>query len=343
MKLRFFSIFFLTTSLLIGSLRSDDVPGSADYPLIKRIAGSEIYFSKTTDFDRLKIALSKIEWSGAEGKVKPYESATVEGKLFTNYYRAPEKMGSLEVFRNYEQELKEAGFEILFSGEGGDVETPGYNNQIAREILNMTGAYGTPEEKAQWPLQNTDEKRAAYIAAKKSGENGELYASVYIAPNTVGEWLEIPAETTLIRLDVCEVKSREQRMELVKSEEMANEISLNGRVALYGILFDFDSAAIRPDSEPTLAEVVRLLNEKPDLSILVVGHTDATGSFDYNRTLSQKRAESVVANLVAQGISTQRLFPVGVSFSSPVATNRTEDGKAKNRRVELVDMAAGKR
>jgi outer membrane protein OmpA-like peptidoglycan-associated protein len=324
-------------------LVAGDAAGSSDHPLVKRITGSEIFFARNSDFDKLKLSLGKIEWNGAEAKVKPYQSATVEGKIRTNYYKVPEKMGVLEVLRNYEQGLKEAGFEILHGGQGEEIETPGYNNQIAREIYAMTGTYGTPEEKAQWPFQHTDEKKAGYLAAKKTGETGEVYASVYIVSNQHNKWLDIPVDRTLVRLDVCEVKAREQRMELVRSEEMASQIALNGRIALYGILFDSDKATLRPDSEPTLAEIARLLQEKPELNILVVGHTDATGSFDYNRGLSQKRAGSVVENLAAKGISKQRLFPVGVAFASPVATNTTEEGKAKNRRVELVDMAGGQK
>ena len=145
-----------------------------------------------------------------------------------------------------------------------------------------------------------------------------------------------------MRLDVCEVKNREQRMELVKSEEMAGEIALHGRIALYGVQFDFNSAAIKPESDPTLGEMARLLQENSGLKVLVVGHTDTVGSFEFNRGLSQKRAEAVVANLTSRGVSAGRLFPVGVSFASPVATNATEEGRAKNRRVELVDMAGGK-
>lgn len=333
---------FATALLFPVSLPSADIPGASDHPLVKRITGSEIFFSKSTDFDALKLSLSKLEWIGHEAKIKPFQSATVEGKRLTHYYKLPEKIGVLETFRNYQQDLKDSGFEILHSGQGEEVETPGYNNQIAKEILKMTGSYATPEEKAHWPFQNTDEKTAAYIAAKKSTDSGEIYVSAYIVPNTHNNWLNIPVDRTLVRLDICEVKSREQRMELVRSAEMASQISLNGRIALYGILFDFDKATLRSDSEPTLAEIARLLHESPQLSILVVGHTDATGSFDYNRTLSQKRAESVVENLAAKGIERQRLFPVGVSFASPVASNTTDDGKAKNRRVELVDMAAGK-
>lgn len=327
---------------LLPLSRAADAPGTSDHPLVKRIAGSEILFGKAADFDKLKLALGKLEWGGAEAKVKPYQSATVEGKIRTNYYKVPEQMGVLEVLRNYEQELREGGFEIVFRGQGDEIETPGYNNQIAREIYGMTGTYASPEEKVQWPFQHTDEKKAGYLAARKAGEAGEFHVAVYVVPNTHDKWLQIPVGRTLVRLDVCEVKARDQRMELVRSEEMAGQIALNGRVALYGILFDFDRATLRPDSQPTLAEIARLLQEKPDLHLLVVGHTDASGAFDYNRTLSQQRAESVVEDLAAKGVSRQRLFPVGVSFAAPVATNTTEEGKAKNRRVELVDMAGGK-
>lgn len=84
------------------------------------------------------------------------------------------------------------------------------------------------------------------------------------------------------------------------------------------------------------------MRERTDLSILVVGHTDATGSFDYNLGLSRRRAEAVVNRLVQLGIEQRRLYPVGVGLSAPVASNTTEEGRAKNRRVELVDLAGGR-
>jgi len=343
MNAKFSTVIALGVAISVATSPAADVAGSADHALIKRVTGSEIFFSSQADFGQLTLALGKIEWSGAEAKVKPFESTKVEGKLLTNYYKVPEKILVLEAFRNYEQELRDGGFEILFSGQGEEVETVGYNNQIAREVLQMKGTYGTPAEKAQWPFQHTEESKAAYIAARKKGETGEVYVSVYLVSNTHNNWLDIPVDRTLVRLDVCELKAREQRMELVKSEEMASEISLNGRIALYGILFDFDKATLRPDSEPTLAEIAKLLSEKANLNVLVAGHTDASGGFDYNQKLSQQRAESVVADLIRRGISRERLFPVGVSYASPVANNNTDDGRAKNRRVELVDMAGGKK
>ena len=112
----------------------------------------------------------------------------------------------------------------------------------------MKGIYSTPEEKAQWPFQHTDENKAAYLAARSATADGEVYVGAYIVSNTHNNWLNIPVDRSLVRLDVCEVKSRQQRMELVKSEEMAGEIALHGRIALYGVQFDFNSAAIKPES-----------------------------------------------------------------------------------------------
>ena len=101
-----------------------DVAGSSDHPRVKRIAGSEIFFHRTSDFELFKVALGKLEWNGAEAKVLPYRSATVEGRLFTNYYVVPEKNRVLEVLRNYEQDFREQNFEILFLGRERQSKLP---------------------------------------------------------------------------------------------------------------------------------------------------------------------------------------------------------------------------
>ncbi len=324
------------------ALAADDT-GAADPPGLKRFEGSEIFFQSRADFDQLKVALEKVEWDVSNAVVKPFRSTTVEGRRTTTYYRLPERVTTLEAFRGYRQELEEAGFEIVFAARGEALETPSYNNQIAREVYRMVGNYGTPEEKAQWPFQHTDERQAAYVAGRKVGADGaETWAATYIVPNTHANWLKIPEGVVLARVDLLEVKARQQRMTLVESDEMAERIALDGRIALYGIEFDHDSAEIRASADPTLAEIAKLLKERANLSILVVGHTDTQGSFDYNRKLSQRRADAVVARLATLGVAKERLFPVGVGFAAPVATNATEEGRARNRRVELVDLAGGK-
>ena len=123
----------------------------------------------------------------------------------------------------------------------------------------------------------------------------------------------------------------------VDAAGMANDIRATGKVALYGIYFDVDKAEVKPESEPALKEIATLLGDDPKLRIYVVGHTDSTGAFDHNVTLSQLRAEAVAKRLVAGfGIAPDRLKPFGVGAVAPVASNDTDEGKARNRRVELV-------
>lgn len=326
-----------------------DAPGTADPPRMKRIAESRIVFQSKADHDRLALALEKLNWIGHEGKLAPFRSARAEGRRITTYYALPARMMPLEAMRNYIAELSGQGFEILFSGSGEELQTIGYGNQIARHVLGMTGSYGNPEERAQWPLQNADERSAAYFAARRKDEGGaETFVSGYFGIYKLGgEWevsrgVVVPDGVAMARVDLIEVEPRQQRMVFVTSDEMAEQIALNGRVALYGIEFEFDSARITPQAEATLAEIGKLLTSRPQLRILVVGHTDSQGSFEYNRRLSQQRAEAVVVRLAALGIVRERLFPVGVGFAAPIATNATEEGRARNRRVELVDLAGGK-
>ena len=114
-------------------------------------------------------------------------------------------------------------------------------------------------------------------------------------------------------------------------------LAAEGRIALYGIYFDTGLSVVKPESGPTLDEVVKLLQQDPKLRLFVVGHTDGTGAVDQNVKLSAARAAAVVKALVGRGVAAARLEPAGVGPWSPVATNRTDEGKGRNRRVELVD------
>lgn len=122
--------------------------------------------------------------------------------------------------------------------------------------------------------------------------------------------------------------------------EMKATLDAEGRVQLYGILFDLDKATLQPDSTKQLQHVVTLLKNNPGLTLEVQGHTDDQGSDDYNLKLSQRRAETVLAYLGLFGIDTNQLVPKGYGESKPVMPNTTEEGRAKNRRVELVKIVS---
>lgn len=118
--------------------------------------------------------------------------------------------------------------------------------------------------------------------------------------------------------------------------EMKAALDAEGRVQLHDILFDLDKATLKAESSKQLQDVVTLLKQNPALKIEVQGHTDDQGAEDYNMKLSQSRAETVVTYLGIFGIDAGRLTPKGFGESKPVMSNDTEEGRAKNRRVELV-------
>jgi OOP family OmpA-OmpF porin len=106
---------------------------------------------------------------------------------------------------------------------------------------------------------------------------------------------------------------------------------------VYGIYFDTGKSVMKPESNPALEEITKLLKHSGSLTLFVVGHTDNVGNLESNLNLSADRADAVVKALTGKGIAASRLKAAGVGPYCPVASNRTDDGKAKNRRVELVE------
>ena len=112
----------------------------------------------------------------------------------------------------------------------------------------------------------------------------------------------------------------------------------DGKFITYGITFDVGKATIKPESMGEINRIVQLMTENPDLKFSVEGHTDSTGNAASNQTLSEQRSQAIVAKLVELGIARDRLTAVGKGQNSPIADNSTDEGRAKNRRVEFVKM-----
>lgn len=179
-------------------------------------------------------------------------------------------------------------------------------------------------------------------AIKKIGGTILFERGLYMkfAKDNTETWIEVWAsdDGSDYRLTIVERTIMEQEV-VADPEAMADDIKRTGHVAIYGIYFDFDSYVIKPESEPTLKAISELLKKDTSLKVYVVGHTDMTGTFEYNMELSSKRAGAVIKALVNKyGISVNRLNAKGVGPLCPVSTNKTEDGRKLNRRVELVEM-----
>lgn len=329
MKLLPFLFAVLTLPILAA-----DLPGAKDHPMVKRFEGSEIVLSLTKNYDAIRFARGPVLFDYEKQGFADSKFDLKEGKRTSLVYVCPPDTSTIEVLRNYQNELKAEGFEIVFEGNGA---TEGELDNGYDRFLSQTLKDSTPET---WFTPFSLNKDYRYFAARKTLENGgEVWVSVFAAFNS--EWsLAFDGKgekRSLVRVDVIETKPMEQKMVKVTSAEMAKGIDTQGKIAIYGIYFDTDKATLKPDSDQALGEIAKLMAEEPTLKLLVVGHTDAEGTFEYNRDLSERRAASVVAALVKRyDISKERLFPFGVSYASPMETNGTEEGRAKNRRVELV-------
>ena len=139
--------------------------------------------------------------------------------------------------------------------------------------------------------------------------------------------------------DVVVVETGTMKQDVIAdAAALSASIAATGKAAVYGIYFDTGKSFVKPESNPSLEEITKLLKQNGTLTLYVVGHTDNVGSLESNLKLSADRADAVVKALSGKGIAASRLKPAGVGPYCPVASNRTEDGKAMNRRVELVEQ-----
>jgi OmpA-OmpF porin, OOP family len=303
----------LVACLLVGwcvpfvAAQCQDYEGEKDHPLISRYPESCITDYKTTEFDEFTLPLGKLDSNGA-----PVKSQHLEGKITFIKYETPTGRSELEVFRNYESALKTAGFEILFSCAHPD-----------------GCGHGDP---TLWQANGTeawedDNMRA--LSAKLARPAGDVYVSLLVS--------EYGAH--YVRLYVVEVKPMQTGMITVNAASLANDINRTGHASVYGIYFDTGKADVKPESDATLGEISNLLQQDAKLKLYVVGHTDNVGTLAVNMDLSKRRGDAVVKVLTTQyHIAAARLSAQGDGPTAPVASNKTEEGRAKNRRVELVEQ-----
>jgi len=151
-------------------------------------------------------------------------------------------------------------------------------------------------------------------------------------------WAQAEKGNGLIWLTIVEKGGMTQEV-VADAAAFGNDLKATGHAAVYGIYFDSGKSEVKPESEAALKEVAKLLSGDPALKLLVVGHTDSVGQLEANMKLSMARAEAVVQALVkGHGVGAARLKAQGAGPIAPVATNRTDEGRAKNRRVELVEQ-----
>jgi OmpA-OmpF porin, OOP family len=306
-----------------------DVKGSPDHPMVSRYAGAILIGHNVRKFDEFIIPLGTVNQAGTT--VEPAKRQRVEGTVTRILYVAPAERSPLEIMRNYELELQKGGFQTIYTCAGAQCSAV---NNFARFLYPVEKQLRQSGSISQDALAYPGNQR--YLAAKRSRPEGDVYVSVYVAINQLAVHRET-ANRPIILLDVIESVPIETGMVTVDAAAMAKDISSTGSVTLYGIYFDTDKTDVKPESQPTLQEIAKLLKQDASLRLYVVGHTDNVGTYDHNLDLSQRRAAAVVRELTTKsGVAAAQLRPAGVGMLSPIAPNDNEQGRAKNRRVELV-------
>lgn len=292
----------LFLAAMVPAVAADtDVAGSKDHPLISRYPGAVITEYSTTEFEEYTLPLGRLDadhWT---------KSQHLEGKLTRIHYEVPNTRSPLEVFRNYQQALARAGFQTLFTCSG---------SECGGGVVGTVGWCGGCS-----PRQ---------LSTKLGRPEGDAYVSVHLEQDN-------SSNPIAAQVDVIEIKPMESGLVAVNAASLAGDITRTGHASVYGILFDTGKADVKPQSDATLKEIAKLLSQNAQLKLYVVGHTDNVGTLAANTELSQRRAEAVMKVLTAKyGVAANRLQAAGDGPTAPVASNDSEEGRAKNRRVELV-------
>jgi OmpA-OmpF porin, OOP family len=189
-------------------------------------------------------------------------------------------------------------------------------------MLQIVRNYEAAIKKAGGKILGTGDERRMAAEIRKNGSLTGVYVEAFNEGRNYS--LTIVESQTMIQDVVADANA------------MSNDLAATGKTTIEGIYFDTGSATIKPESEPALVEMVKLFKDSPTLKVYVVGHTDNVGTLESNLKLSSDRAASVVKTLIERGVAATRLKSAGAGPYSPVASNDTDEGKAKNRRVEFV-------
>ncbi len=301
----------LSCSSALFSQRQD-VKGSEDHPLISRFDGFYIGRYEAINFDKYALPLGP-------GKGYQIENVKIlEGKVIKISYNTDqeERPSLYELVKNYELALEKRSDAKLLFGCDEEVCGKGDPNSLVaimakdKVLLNQFMRSGTH----------------AYRAYAFSFEKQQYYAAIYASEVKNG----ISYELHIIEADELETNK-------VTAADLKTSLENTGKQAFYGINFAFGKAEIEPSSAEELQVIATYIKENQNVACFLVGHTDAVGSYEQNLKLSTARAQAVLAALQKDyNVDTKYLQAVGVGPVSPVATNQTEEGRAKNRRVELV-------
>lgn len=302
MKTIYLKSFLIVILFSISGLEAyaqEDAAGCTDHPLFNRMPNHYLYDCEELEFSSMDFPVG-IPDPDNENKLN---SKTIEGKIMEFSYVLKEgakKPSGLQVMRNFQNASKQYGGVILGEYKGWCTGMYEYGSIIDGVM----------------PIGNGCTNWSTTIMFVK--DNIETWA--YVQYSDDGYDIVI-AEKEAMRQDI-------------HVNEMYDKINAGESLTLY-INFDTGKSTIKSDSKDIMDNLNTLLSSNPDLKIIIEGHTDNIGNKTANQTLSDQRAASVKTELVKQGIADDRIKTIGHGQDKPIADNSTEEGKSKNRRVEI--------
>lgn len=305
-----------------------DLEGSQDIPGLPRFEGTIISGYRLERFNQAYFPLGK--WIPDKGWEKTVKKM---GRRTRIIYIAPKDRSSLEIILNYKQMLKEMGYETM-------LECSGFQ-ECGEKVGDFYRSNKYGDQLTDHQLQAcafSSVKEPQIFAGKAMVEGKESYVFIFAAyQNNYSAYARGAKNRVAVFVQEVRTEPMENKMVTIQAEKLDNLIKARGRVAIYGIYFDRDKAVVKPESRPQIEEMANFLKQRPNLGVYIVGHTDSQGTEAHNMDLSQRRSQSVVAMLTDDfGIAADRLYPRGVASLAPVTSNNSEQGRAKNRRVEMV-------
>lgn len=329
----------------LQAILDKDVGRAGDHPFTGRYKDSVLIAQTVEAFNEITLPSGPAEGKTfARDRQRFTASVQVQGKVTRSIYLAPAERSSLEVMTNFVEAVAAKGFEPVFQCSAA---------ACGESFHILKYRWDKPETKVVGPNYENLRKHVIdavfndlhdvrYTLFKKSGADGDSYVALYGGQNrggAFGTYSDAIRGRVSVLVEVVEPRALERRMEMVSAAEIGGKVASEGRAVFYGIEFDFDKSEIKPGSEPQLVEMAKFLRDNPQLRVFIVGHTDSKGGLDYNLGLSARRAESVVQALSGRHkIDANRLQPRGLGPLAPLASNRSDEGRARNRRVEMVEQ-----
>ncbi|MCH8543869.1 MAG: OmpA family protein [Alcanivorax sp.] len=319
--------------LLVTMMAAASEPGQ-DNPLVSRFAGAIMQGYMEREYDQVVVPVGRLSANtyhrrdGWDQEVLQPLQKVLEGRVTWITYEAPENRSTLEILRNYQDALSADGFAVRFEC----AEQAGCGRQIGMYVRNQVypDAYWRDVRNALHPTVLVRGGTRAMLAEREN-ETGRTHVFLYIQDQQAAPVIH------QVVVEGQPMQGGQVQTGVRSADELQASLAADGHAVVDGIFFDHDSAALRPESSEALTQMARLLEANPDFDVLVVGHTDNQGSFDYNAALSQRRASAVRQALIRDfGIAAGRMTPKGASFMAPRASNASEAGREQNRRVELV-------